>query len=181
MQREIRWDAALPHRGTDRPPIEVSAMIELNVERAGTRDAPEILAIQKMAFGEEMKKYGDADIPPLHETVEQLEACIDRDVVVVAWRGGQIVGSVRMALDAGSYLVGRLVVPPDLWGQGIGTALLRAIEPYCAPGACLELFTGSNSHRSIQLYERVGYREVRREPAEGGYHLIYMQKRLPSA
>jgi N-acetylglutamate synthase-like GNAT family acetyltransferase len=153
-------------------------MQELEITRATVEQAPEVLRVQRLAFAEEMKKYQAADIPPLRETVQQVEESISAGAVLVATVDGRVVGAVRLNRKGQSCLVGRLVVLPELWGQGTGTALLRAVEGCCSGAERLELFTGSNSRRSMELYERAGYREVRREPVEGGFELVYMEKPL---
>ena len=59
--------------------------------------------------------------------------------------------------------------------MGLGTRLLGAIEQHFS-GITYELFTGSRSVHNIRLYERHGYREVRRQELLGRLTIVVMQK-----
>ena len=47
-------------------------------QRADRADAPEILALQKMAYQSEVELYGDDSLPALQQTLEELEKDFDR-------------------------------------------------------------------------------------------------------
>ena len=54
-------------------------------------DADEILALQKLAYASEAALYDDESLPPLTQTLEQMQAEFDRQVVLKATgahRGG---------------------------------------------------------------------------------------------
>jgi ribosomal protein S18 acetylase RimI-like enzyme len=63
--------------------------------------------------------------------------------------------------------VDKLIVHPDYQSMGIGTSLLNAIEMFFEDKV-FELFTSNKSEKNIQLYERRGYREFKREMASDG-------------
>jgi hypothetical protein len=65
------------------------------VERAGVKDAAEILALQKLAYQSEAAIYDDYTIPPLRQTVEEMSADLQNQVVLKTVVEGRIVGSVR--------------------------------------------------------------------------------------
>lgn len=153
------------------------------VERAGPRDAGEMLTVQRAAYVAEAQLYGDPFIPPLVESVEQLQKVLSSDAVVLkAVLDGRLVGAVRAQFSDHTCLVGRLVVVPDLQGRGIGRRLLAALEAEVAgrADACV-LFTGHLSESNLRLYRRAGYTETHRERVAAHFTLVHMRKPLVPA
>lgn len=74
-------------------------------------------------------------------------------------RTGRLVGGARARLQDDVWDVGRLMVAPDLQGQGLGRVLLEAIEA-AAPASATSyaLFTGAGSTDNLRFYKRAGYR-----------------------
>ncbi|MEO3867227.1 GNAT family N-acetyltransferase [Nonomuraea sp. B12E4] len=146
------------------------------IERAVAQDAGEILTLQRAAYVAEAQLYGDPYIPPLVESLEQLRKTVETAVVLKALDGGRIVGSVRGRLSGTTCLVGRLVVAPDRQGQGVGTALLRALHEAVPEAEAFDLFTGHLSEGNLRLYRRLGYRETHRERMDDHLTLIYLRR-----
>lgn len=82
-------------------------------------DADEILALQKQAYYSEAVLNNDFSIPPLTQTLEQLRAEFAHKCILKVVVDDQIVGSGQVKLDKASALIGRVIVRPDFWGQGI--------------------------------------------------------------
>jgi GNAT superfamily N-acetyltransferase len=154
--------------------------LDIRIEPAGSADAGEILTVQRAAYVAEAQLYGDPFILPLVESLDQMRAVLAGDAVVLAARsGGRLVGAVRGQFNEQTCLVGRLVVAPDLQGQGIGTRLMRAMEAAVADRAeTLVLFTGHLSDGNLRLYRRLGYAETRRERVAAHLILVHMRKKL---
>jgi len=144
----------------------------MKIQQADITDAVEILALQKLAYLSEARRYNDYSIPPLTQTLEDLVADFGRKTFLKAVEGGRIVGSVNGFLKGDRCHIGRLMVHPDSQGGGLGTRLMKSIEAWFADARSWELFTGELSVENIRLYERLGYREVRREPFPGFRHLV---------
>lgn len=153
----------------------------LDIARATPADAAPLLALQRRAYAAEARLYDDWTIPPLTQSLASLLAEIESATVLKACVGDALVGSVRARLAAQTCLVGRLFVEPQRQRQGIGSALLAAIEAAFASAAVFELFTGCQSEGNIRLYRRHGYAitttkrlseqvdiVVMRKPAGGG-------------
>ena len=153
------------------------AAAHLRVGRALPEDLPIILAVQKMAFLSQAALYADPSLPPLVQTLDDMLAeCRDK-VVLKAESGGDIIGSVRAAQDDdGVCRIGRLVVLPPWQGQGVGTALMRAMEDAFPTAARYSIFTGHKSVGTIRLYEKLGYEETGREPVSGRVTHVRMEK-----
>jgi ribosomal protein S18 acetylase RimI-like enzyme len=151
-------------------------MMDILIERAGIKDAAEILALQRRAYQSEAKIYGDYDIPPLTQTLAEMRADLDKLMVLKALFEERIVGSVRARLIERTCHVGRLIVDPKFQNRGIGTRLLDEIEARFAGAARFELFTGHLSARNLYLYHKLGYREFQRQDVSPALTLVYLEK-----
>jgi GNAT superfamily N-acetyltransferase len=151
---------------------------ELTIRAAEPADAGELLTVQRAAYVSEARLYQYFDLPPMIETVDEVRAAIAAETVLVALAGTRIVGGVRGRLDGDTCYVGRLAVAPDQQGNGVGTALLRAIEERFAGVRWFELFTGGRSEPNLRLYRRVGYVDLPRRPGDHP-DLLYLAKRVP--
>ena len=147
------------------------------IERAQKSDLEEILALQYLAYRSEAQLFDDPDIPPLRQTLAELEEEFDRGVVLrAADDSGRIIGSVRAFSENGSVYISKLMVHPDRQGQGLGTALLGAVERECAAGR-YELFTSTRSVSNIRLYRRLGYVPFREEKINDELCFVYLEKK----
>ena len=148
---------------------------------AAVEDAAEILALQKLAYASEAALYGDETLPPLTQTLEQMQSDFERQVVLKAvvddpLHKSTIAGSVRAHLREGTCYIGRLIVHPSAQGRGLGTRLMTAIEARFARAARYELFTGDRSMRNLRLYEKLGYTRQRVESLNALTTLVYLEK-----
>jgi GNAT superfamily N-acetyltransferase len=157
------------------------ALLEsVQVEDATRGDIPEILALQKLAYRSEAEIHDDFTIPPLHQTLSEIEADFRRLRFLKAVEEGRIIGSVRAHQERGTCYVGRLIVLPGRQNQGLGTLLMQAIEDRFPRAARFELFTGHLSARNLYFYDKLGYREFRRAPATDKVMLIFLEKPGPA-
>ena len=152
--------------------------LDVRVAPASLADAGEILTVQRAAYLAEAQLYGDPFIAPLVESLDQVRAVLSGDAVVLAARhGDRLAGAVRGQFNDRTCLVGRLVVAPDLQGQGIGTRLMRALEEEVVDRAdLLVIYTGHLSN--LRLYRRLGYAETGRERIAAHLTLVHLRKPL---
>ena len=148
----------------------------LNIALATPADAAPILALQRRAYAAEARLYDDWTIPPLTQSAASLLAEIESTTVLKACVGDALVGSVRARLAEQTCLVGRLFVEPLHQRQGIGGALLAAIEAQFASAAVFELFTGSRSESNIRLYRRLGYAIAATDRLTDQVDIVVMRK-----
>ncbi|MBN1965187.1 MAG: GNAT family N-acetyltransferase [Anaerolineae bacterium] len=153
----------------------------MNITPAQLADAEVILALQKLAYQQEAARYDDYSILPLRQTLDEIRAEFGTHTFLKASEGGRIVGSVRAYKRQGTCHIGRLIVHPDHQRQGIGTALLHAIEAAFAGAERFELFTGSISEGNIRLYRRLGYAVFKTEALNERVTLVYLEKRRADA
>jgi ribosomal protein S18 acetylase RimI-like enzyme len=140
-------------------------------------DAGEILTLQRAAFLADAQLYGDAFLPSLTQTVDEIANLIEdpSSVVLVARIGHRLVGSVRASLTEERAVISRLMTAPDLQGVGIGRQLMASIEAAVGREQ-LELSTGSLSTTNLAFYARLGYREVGSASLSNGLTIVTMNK-----
>jgi len=148
------------------------------VEPAKAGDAEEVLALQKLAYRSEAEIYGDYTIPPLTQTLEEIETDFENQLVLKASVNGKIVGSVRAYIREGTCFIGRLIVHPDFQNRGIGTRLMDEIEKRFGQVERYELFTGHRSERNLRFYRKLGYKAFKSVEVTENLGLVLLEKRL---
>lgn len=146
------------------------------ISKVSMEELPEILALQYLAYQSEAKLCNCSKIPPLTQTLKDLQQEFVLGVFLKAVDAqGVIVGSVRAYVEQGTLYIGKLMVKPELQGQGIGSRLLAEIEKIM-PQPRYELFTSGKSLQNIKLYERLGYKYFKEQVILPELKLIYLQK-----
>ncbi len=148
----------------------------LAIERAVVADAGAILALQKCAYRSEAEIYDDFAIPPLRQTLAEMQQDLVDQLVLKALLADRIVGSVRALERDGTCHIGRLIVDPERQNRGIGRRLLAAIEDHFPTARRYELFTGHRSERNLAFYRKLGYAAFRTETASGRLSVVYLEK-----
>lgn len=121
----------------------------MRIVHACAEDLSEILALQRLAFRSEADLLGCETIPPLMQTLTDLEAEFDEGTMLKAVSDeGVLAGSVRGCRDGGTLRIGKLMVHPDFQGRGLGRRLLAQMETECPCGR-YELFTSVASARNL--------------------------------
>jgi GNAT superfamily N-acetyltransferase len=151
-------------------------MSKIEIDPASESDAVEILQIQKLAFHGQGLLYGDFNLPPLVQTLEELIRDFTKHAYLKALYEGKLVGSVRGCAEAGACLISRLIVQPDYQNKGFGKMLMQAIEKKFSTVERYELFTGHKSEKNLALYTSLGYRECDRKRQSDRVIHICMRK-----
>lgn len=150
---------------------------DLEVERATSEDAGELLVLQRAAYVSEAQLYNNPHLPALVQSLQDLAAEIASILVLKVRIGHRIVGSVRVRANNGISEVGRLIVAPDMQGRGIGTALMNYVHSNQLPEtAHFEVFTGHLSEANLRLYRTLGYTETRRQTLDASVELVFMRR-----
>lgn len=152
--------------------------MDIQVVQASNIDAAEILDLQKIAYRSEARLNNDWTIPPLTQSLSEIELEFETKVFLKSEYEGRIIGSVRASMNAGTCLIGRLIVHPDHQGKGVGTLLMAKMETVFSHADRFELFTGTKSIDNIRLYRRLGYKEFRHENLSPNVRLVFMEKAI---
>lgn len=167
--------SAAPVVTDDTPPVA-----GLVLAPAGASDVAELLVLQRCCWVEEAVANDTLRIPPLHETPADVAAWLTTWQAWVVRRHGRLVGAVRARAEGTVWEIGRLMVAPDLAGQGVGRWLLAYAERQAPPETTTcALFTGHRSRRNIGLYQRAGY-TLTPAPADQVPDTVYLTKPRPT-
>lgn len=154
--------------------------------KAEQPDAPEILALQKIAYQSEAEIYGDDSLPALQQTLEELQNDFGgtpnghRTIVFLkAVVNGKIIGSARGYSEDSTAHISRVVVHPYFQGRGIGRRLVTEAEQAFCDVKRFEVYTGSKSERNLSQFRKLGYQEFKTVQATPALSWVYMQKERP--
>ncbi len=148
-------------------------MIIIKAEKG---DLSEILDLQYLAYQSEARLFDNEDIPPLKQTLADVEDEYQRGIILKALdENNVIIGSVRAFCNNGTVYIGKLMVHPSKQGQGIGTQLLLEMEKQY-PKQRYELFTSTRSEKNIALYKKLGYKIFDEEQVTEELRFVYMEK-----
>ena len=146
------------------------------IVKAGKEDLQEILELQHLAYISEAELFGNYNIQPLTETLEELTAEYNEGTVLkMTDENGKIIGSVRGREENGTLYIGNLMVHPDHRRKGFGKRLVTAIEEFF-PGRRYELFTSTRSVNNIRMYESLGYKQFDVRPVDDELIFVYLEK-----
>ncbi|MBR7069783.1 MAG: GNAT family N-acetyltransferase [Oxalobacter sp.] len=147
-----------------------------SIYKADYEDLPEILRLQQLAYQSEAALFGNQDIPPLKQTLDEVIEEYNNGIILkMVTENNIIIGSVRARENNGTVYIGKLMVHPDYRGHGYGTKLLKEIER-TFPRKRYELFTSTRSMDNIQLYNKIGYKAFNQKTVNNELILVYMEK-----
>lgn len=132
--------------------------------------------MQYLAYQSEAKLLNNYDIPPLKQTLKEMEKEFYNGMFLKFINNNNIIiGSVRAHKKDGTSYIGKLIVHPNYQKRGIGTKLLQEIEKLCVSKR-YELFTSSKSLKNIKFYEKAGYKIFKEQKINENLKFIYLEK-----
>jgi GNAT superfamily N-acetyltransferase len=150
----------------------------MRIIEAEATDLKQILELQYLAYQSEAKLNNNYSIPPLLQTLEDIEKEYQEGIILKAIdEENTIIGSVRGYIRNNTLYIGKLIVEPKHQGKGIGTSLLESIELHC-PNLRYELFTSNKSVKNINLYERLGYVRFKEKNVSNDLTFVYLEKNI---
>jgi len=130
----------------------------LNLVRLDLSDAAiasQLLELQREAYRVEADLVGSNEIPPLSETLPELQAC--EETFLDALVDDVLAGAISWRLDGDTIDLHRLVVHPAHFREGIGVALLRAALATDPNVRRAIVQTGAANAPAIALYLQEGF------------------------
>jgi ribosomal protein S18 acetylase RimI-like enzyme len=150
-------------------------MSGVHLRPATAADVPRLSELVRAAYGHYVERLGE----PPRTMLEDYAHVVRAKTVVVAERGGEIVGLVVFAVDEEGFFVDNVAVDPSHQGTGVGRALLEHAEVAARRAGfdSLYLFTHEAMVENLALYSRIGYAEYDRRPHDGA-RIVYLRKNL---
>jgi GNAT superfamily N-acetyltransferase len=149
-------------------------LVRLDV--SDTRTAAQLLVLQRDAYRVEAELIRSDEIPPLGETLAELQAA--RETFLGAFVAGVLTGAVSWRLDGETIDLHRLVVRPAHFRKGVGAALVRAAVA-AEPGARQAVVqTGAANAPAIALYLQEGFVRIGDVEPVPGLRVARFRKRL---
>ena len=139
---------------------------------------PRVAEIAHAAYARYVERLGGREPRPMSE---DYAAVVATKQVLVAERGGEVVGLIALEVDAEGFVVDNVAVDPQHEGTGVGRALLSAAEAEATRAGfdSIYLYTHERMTENIALYERIGYVEYdRRLHGRDADRLVYLRKPL---
>ena len=104
-------------------------MMKDSISKANMDDLQEILNLQYLAYQSEAALFGNKDIPPLKQTLDEVIEEYHKGIILkMVDTDNLIIGSIRAWEMKETVFVGKLMVHPDYRHRGYGTKLLSEIE-----------------------------------------------------
>jgi GNAT superfamily N-acetyltransferase len=151
---------------------------KMNTIKAIKTDLRNILDLQKLAYQSEAEIYNDYTIPPLTQSLNDLENDFDASIFLKISENDSIIASVRAFQKANTCYINRVIVHPAHQNRGLGKILMKDIEN-CFPNAKrFELFTGAKSTKNICFYQKLGYSIFKSEKLNDVIDFVYMEKKI---
>jgi ribosomal protein S18 acetylase RimI-like enzyme len=148
------------------------------IENAKHIDLPVILKLQKLCYREAAERLDDFTIPPLMQTLSNLETEHKTSLILKALEDDEIVGSIRAFAKDGTCFIGRVIVHPKFQNRGIGKLLMNEIEKRFSHIPRFELFTGSSEEKNLYFYQSIGYLPFKEEKVSEKLTFIYLEKKV---
>lgn len=137
--------------------------------------AERVLEIQHRAYRIEADLIGFDGIPPLHETLDDLRSS---EETFIGYLVDDVLAGVLSYIIIDSTLdIGRLVVHPAYFRQGIGKALVEYVETIEGIQKLI-VSTGALNTPARQLYKRLGYQLVEEVLLMAGLSIAHYEKWL---
>jgi ribosomal protein S18 acetylase RimI-like enzyme len=150
-------------------------MYVVSLRPARPDDVPRLTALVRAAYSHYVERL---DGPPRPMTDDYAEV-VRRHSVIVAERGGEILGLIVLGVSEEGFFIDNVAVDPAHQGTGVGKVLLEHAESAAREAGLdsIYLYTHERMVENIALYSRIGYVEYDRR-SHGAARVVYLRKKL---
>jgi ribosomal protein S18 acetylase RimI-like enzyme len=150
-------------------------MCVVSLRPAGAADVPRLTKLVRAAYAHYVERLGG---PPRPMTDDYADV-VRRHWVIVAERGGEILGLMVLGVSDEGFFIDNVAVDPAHQGVGVGRVLLEHADSAARDAGfdSIYLYTHERMVENLALYSRIGYVEYDRR-RHGGARVVYMRKKL---
>jgi ribosomal protein S18 acetylase RimI-like enzyme len=147
----------------------------VSLRPATAADVSSLTELVRAAYAHYVPRLGGEPRPMTDDYAE----VVHTHQVIVAERGGRIVGLVVLGVSDEGFFVDNVAVDPSHQATGVGKALLEHAEGAARKAGfdSIYLFTHERMVENLALYSRIGYVEYDRR-LHGEARLVYLRKNL---
>ena len=138
--------------------------------------ARQLQALQEAAYAVESALIDYPDLPPLNESVADIQQ--SSDVFLVCQKDSRLVGALSYEQVEDVLDITRLVIHPDYFRQGIAGQLLRQVEQLAVGIVEITVSTAIKNKPAIALYKKYGYEQKDMTTLPDGLVLVHLRKQL---
>lgn len=148
--------------------------------RAKAEDAYALSLIQRLAFAEDLDRYGDRSDCPANETAERLREKIEAYDYFVFLENDRIVGGADVRHDVvnQSCRLARIYIDPKFQDLGLGKRIIAELEAEYEGVKKWTLDTPYHNYRNHHFYMALGYRKVGEKVIDDVLTLFEYEKHL---
>lgn len=137
--------------------------------------ATHVLDMQRRAYAIEAELIGTDQIPPLTETLSELQVT---DEIFYGYKAdSMLAGAIAYKREDKTVDIYRMIVHPDYFRRGIARQLIAAIESIESDAMRFIVSTGAANHPAKHLYHSVGFLEIYDETVMPGLIITHFEKR----
>ncbi|KOP69667.1 hypothetical protein AMS59_22340 [Lysinibacillus sp. FJAT-14745] len=130
------------------------------IKRTNVIEAPILLAIQKEAFEDDLRKYEDHDTSPVNEPIERLLRKIELFIHYTVWHNNEIIGGIDVRdLKDNKYRLNRIFISKNYQNKGLGSEIMKLVEEEFPSAVEWVLDTPHLNIRNHHFYEKIGYKK----------------------
>jgi ribosomal protein S18 acetylase RimI-like enzyme len=160
----------LPHQGI----FFNRAFVIQPLDLSNVLTALQVFGLQKLAYTVEANLIGRSDIPPLLETLQELQS--SAETFYGYFKDQVLAAAISYKHDEEVLDIYRLMVHPDYFRQGLAGLLLEFIETQEPQCSHIVVATGSLNTPAIGFYKSRGFREVSSYEVTAGFSITTFEK-----
>lgn len=139
-------------------------------------EAAAIVDLQHKSYQVEAELIGFDGIPPLHDTVESIQA--SDETFLGFYKENRLAGLLAYKVSNRLLDIHRVAVHPDFFRRGIARELLCYLFESCADADRAVVSTGLCNTPAVRLYQKLGFQIVGVKEVGTGIQIVELTKAL---